>query len=532
MTRPGELGTIVNVTDLKSVPNRSEDQDPAARHPPQSAPTGTERWYRRLIETALEGVWVVDREGRTTFANRAMEKMLGDPPGGMVGHSLYEFIDGDRRAVTERNLSERFDGIPREHEARIVRRDGSKVWVNMSTTPLVDDDGNVCEALAMVTDITERKRAEAALVDSESRFRTLAQVSPVGIFQTDLTGATIYVNRDRWNEFTGLDDEEADAVGYSAALHPDDRERVFAEWNEAARTQRPFKSQYRFVSKEGKITWVIGQALPQRAPDGTVLGFIGTATDITERRRDEEELEQLNVDLEARVTERTAELEAFAYSVSHDLRAPLRAVQGFSDALLDDYDDKLDDTGQDYLRRIGQAATRMDRLIRELLAYSRLSSSSMHPQLVSLGSIVTEAAETIAPEIADGQAELVVDRPLPTVRAHGPALRQVVANLLSNAVKFVEPGQKARVQVWAESRGPNVRLWIEDNGIGIAPEHCERIMRVFERLHGQEEYPGTGIGLAIAKKATSRLGGHLGVESELGQGSRFWIELPQASDTP
>jgi PAS domain S-box-containing protein len=520
------------VSDLKSVPNRSETQDPTGRHTPQSAPTGTERWYRRLIETALEGVWVVDREGRTTFANRAMEKMLGDPPGGLVGRSLYEFIDAERRAVTKRNLSERFNGVAREHEAKIVRRDGTEMWVNMSTTPLVDDDGNISEALAMVTDITERKQAEAALLDSESRFRTLAQVSPVGIFQTDLTGATIYVNRDRWNEFTGLDNEEADAIGYSSALHPDDRERVFAEWNEAAQAQRPFKSQYRFVNKEGKVTWVIGQALPQRAPDGEVLGFIGTATDITERRRDEEELERLNVDLEARVTERTAELEAFAYSVSHDLRAPLRAVQGFSDALLDDYDDKLDETGQDYLRRIGQAATRMDRLIRDLLAYSRLSSSSMHPQEVSLGSIVTEAAETIAPEVADRQAELVVDRPLPTVRAYGPALRQVVANLLSNAVKFVEPGQEARVRVWAESRGPHVRLWIEDSGIGIAPEHCERIMRVFERLHGEDEYPGTGIGLAIAKKAISRLGGHLGVESELGHGSRFWIELPHASDTP
>jgi len=522
------VSTLKSGTETLAV---SIQQDLSDHHAQQRAMAATEGRYQRLVETALEGVWVIDRQGRTTFANRALEKMLGVPSGEMGGRSIYEFTDEERRPLTEGNLAERLDGIAREHEAKIIRIDGTEVWVNMSTTPLIDADGNVTEALAMVTDITERKRSEAALLESESRFRTLAQVSPVGIFQTDLTGATVYVNRDRWNEFTGLDNEEADAVGYSSALHPEDRERVFAEWNEAAQTQCPFKSQYRFVSKTGKVTWVIGQALPQRAPNGEVLGFIGTATDITERRRDEEKLERLNVDLETAVTERTADLEAFAYSVSHDLRAPLRAIQGFSEAILEDFTTQLDDTGQDYLRRMGQAATRMDQLIQDLLAYSRLSSSDIEPQRVSLETIVAEARDTIAEELGDRRAEFVVEQPLPPVHANGPVLRQVVANLLSNSVKFVEPGQVARVRVWAETRDTNIRLWVEDNGIGIAPEHHERITHVFERLHGQETYPGTGIGLVIVKKAMSRLKGSLGLESELGRGSRFWLELPHAPGT-
>jgi signal transduction histidine kinase len=254
-------------------------------------------------------------------------------------------------------------------------------------------------------------------------------------------------------------------------------------------------------------------------------------------RQSEERFRLLTESLESRVQERTAQLEeanqaleAFAYTVSHDLRAPLRGVQGFAEALLEDYAGRLDPTGQDYARRIVAAAARMEGLIQDLLAYSRLSRAQVVPQRVDLAATLTEAARQIDGLSSPG-AHLRIEAPLPAVYAHRPTLVQVLVNLLSNAVKFVPPGVEPAVRVRGESRDGRVRLWVEDNGIGIAPEHQERIFNVFERLHGGEAYPGTGIGLAIVRKGVERMGGRAGVDSEPDHGARFWIELPGARDT-
>jgi signal transduction histidine kinase len=235
------------------------------------------------------------------------------------------------------------------------------------------------------------------------------------------------------------------------------------------------------------------------------------------------------------VQERTRELEAanqeldaFSYSISHDLRAPLRAMQGFTEALLEDYGERLDSTGQDYAQRIVAASHRMDALIQDLLAYSRLSRTEVRLDPVNVETAVDEVCGQLATELKDRGATITVDRPLARVMAHRTVFGQVLANLLTNAVKFVAPDTPPRVRIWTELRGDWVRLGVDDNGIGIVPEHRERIFRAFERLHGVEQYPGTGIGLAIVQKGIARLGGQVGVESAPGQGSRFWVELKSA----
>ncbi|OGO14108.1 MAG: hypothetical protein A2Z66_04445 [Chloroflexi bacterium RBG_13_66_10] len=242
-------------------------------------------------------------------------------------------------------------------------------------------------------------------------------------------------------------------------------------------------------------------------------------------------------ELEERVRRRTvelqeinAELEAFAHTVSHDLRAPLRAMQGFAVALLEDVGGRLGEEGSEYARRIRSAAERMDRLILDLLAYSRLSRVELRPRPVSLDRLLAAAVEQLEADILEKGAQIHVDEPLPNVLGQREILLQVLVNLLSNALKFVPPGTIPQVRVWAESRHRTIRLWVEDNGIGIAPEHHERIFGVFERLHGQEAYPGTGVGLAIVRKAVTRLGGRVGLESEVGTGSRFWFELPTVGE--
>lgn len=226
-----------------------------------------------------------------------------------------------------------------------------------------------------------------------------------------------------------------------------------------------------------------------------------------------------------RLQDSNAALDAFAYTVSHDLRAPLRAMQGFSKALLEDFAEQLGAQGRDYASRVVSAAARMDDLIQDLLAYSRLSRTDMALSTVPLEEAVDSILLRMQGVIGERQAAVTIERPLPVVHAHRATLQQCLINLVNNALKFTAPGTAPDIRIRAEARDGRVRCWIEDRGIGVAPEHQERIFRVFERLHGSETYPGTGIGLAIVKKGAERMEGQVGVESAVGQGSRFWFEL-------
>jgi len=284
------------------------------------------------------------------------------------------------------------------------------------------------------------------------------------------------------------------------------------------------------LARDGRPIEVSLTISPIRNAHGDIVGASKIVRDLTPLR-------QYAADLERQVRERTADLkaanarlEAFAFSVAHDLRAPLRGMHGLSQALVEDYGDRLDDVGRDYARRIIQEATSMDTLIQDLLAYGRLSHVELPVEVVDLQEVLESALHVVREEAAERGAAINVDAHLPTVTGNRSVLVQVFTNLLSNAIKF--GGARPRVRVWAETRDNNdggvAHVWVEDQGIGIAPEHQERIFAVFERLHGVETYPGTGIGLAIVRKGIERLGGHVGVESAEGRGSRFWIELPKA----
>jgi light-regulated signal transduction histidine kinase (bacteriophytochrome) len=205
-------------------------------------------------------------------------------------------------------------------------------------------------------------------------------------------------------------------------------------------------------------------------------------------------------------------------------------MTGFANLLAEDYADCLDATGREYCQHIADSAARMDELINDLLDYSRLGRSELLMQAVSLESAIREAIGQLESEIKERQASVVVEGLLPDVMGHHKMLVQISANLIGNAVKFVAPDVRPKVRIWAERREPLIRLWVEDNGIGIDDECHEQIFRVFERLHGIESYPGTGIGLAIVGRVVSRLGGRYGVESQLGEGSRFWVEFRAARE--
>ncbi len=250
-----------------------------------------------------------------------------------------------------------------------------------------------------------------------------------------------------------------------------------------------------------------------------------------------EQVSQYARELETRVEERTADLrqsiqslEGFLYHVAHDLRAPLRAVEGLIALLIRNHAPDFDDTGRDYARRAAAAATRMDQLIQDLLEYGRVSKMDVPVVDVDLGPPLEQVFAQLAGTIQASRAQIQVDRPLPPVSARQNMLETVFHNLIENALKFVAPGVAPRIHIWAESEESLVRVWMEDNGIGIEPEHQERVFRVFERLETEEEsFRGTGIGLAIVAKVMERMRGRVGVHSQPGTGSRFWLEFPKAT---
>jgi len=268
----------------------------------------------------------------------------------------------------------------------------------------------------------------------------------------------------------------------------------------------------------------------------------------------EEKIRHLNAELEKRIlalTDVNRELEAFNYSISHDLRAPLRSMSGFAQALIEIEREHLTPKGMDYAQRIMRSAKYMDALLRDLLAYSRVAREEIPPATIQLDSALNEVLTVREGDIRDRKAQVEIRSPLGTVFAHMPTVQQIFANLIDNGLKFVSPDRPPHLKIWTEkipskveSRAskaengsaldlrpstfdqPFVRVWVEDNGIGIAPEHYEKIFGLFERLHANQTFPGTGIGLAIVRKAAERMGGRVGLESRPGQGTRFWVDLP------
>ena len=288
------------------------------------------------------------------------------------------------------------------------------------------------------------------------------------------------------------------------------------------------------LSKDGQEWPIEDSAAPIYDPDKNILGVVLVFHNATEMRQAQKALVSYSSRLEREVSERTlalqhtiTELEAFSYTVSHDLRSPLRAMQGYAEAILEDCQDTIGETGKDYLKRIKSAAERLDKLIQDLLTYTRVSREKTPLLPINLDPLARDLIEQY-PYLHAPAAEVVIEGKLPSVIGRESALTQILSNLLGNAVKFVPPGTLPRIRLRAEETSGKIRLWVEDNGIGIAPENHERIFRIFEQINKSTLYSGTGVGLAIVKRAAESIRGSVGVQSALGKGSRFWIDLEKS----
>lgn len=259
----------------------------------------------------------------------------------------------------------------------------------------------------------------------------------------------------------------------------------------------------------------------------SVLVDLHRQTDLI--RQQSRQVIDLNRELEERINALTVanqELEAFNYSIAHDLRAPLRSMGGFARALVEDEAANLTVEGRDYAQRILRSSEYMDKLLLGMLTYSRLARSEMPAHLINLEELATEALSLVEREIRERSVKVEIASPLGSVHAHPVTVRQILANLIGNSLKFTAPERSPVLRIFTTHTQGFVRLWVEDNGIGIPEQFHEKIFGLFQRLHDAQSYPGTGIGLALVRKGAERMGGRAGVESEAGRGSRFWVELP------
>jgi PAS domain S-box-containing protein len=410
------------------------------------------------------------------------------------------------------------------------------------------------ELLAHVRTLMRLKETQDTLRESEARFRTLADNIAQFAWMADPQGSIFWFNQ-RWYDFTGTTLEEMRGWGWQKVHHPDHVTRATGKFREHVSAGRVWEDTFPLRAKDGTYRWFLSRAVPIRNERGEVVRWFGTNTDITDQleaqeevRRARDELARVNEELESRVEERTArlretvgELEQFSYSLTHDLRAPLRAMQAFSTVIEEDFANQLPPELVNHLHRIRGAARRMDLLIQDSLNYSKLVRHELPLKTVNLGTLLRGLVETY-PNLQAPEVDIRVELDNVQVQGNESALIQIFSNLLGNAVKFVAPGTKPCVRVWnadppvtepgdvggANAVAQKVMVCVEDNGIGIPREAHTKIFGMFQRLHRSDEYPGTGIGLAIVRKSLDRIGGRISLESEPGKGSRFWVELRKA----
>lgn len=497
-----------------------------------------EDYLRAIIEDSSDCIKIVGWEGTLRDINQAGLDMVGAKTSAEVlGKSIYDIIAPEDRERF-RQMNERVCRGSRERLSfQIIGLDGTRRFMETRGAPLRDPRTGEMQQVAVTRDVTEQRLAENALRASEERFRTVADNICQLAWTAEPSGLRTWFNQ-RWYDYSGTTFEQVKGTGWEMLHHPEHLGRVKEKQKECFKHGLDWEDTFPLKGKDGTFRWFLSRAVPIRNGEGTIVCWFGTNTDVTELREAREELARYTSNLEQRVNERTASLqealkqmEEFGYTISHDLRSPVRVMQGYAAAALEDYGNSLDARGRDYLERIIRGGERLDRLIHDVLTYSRVGRYEIQLQPVGLGKLVAEVILQY-PEMRPPHAEIKVRGSLHTVLAHEPALNQAISNLLSNSVKFIAHGSTAVVNVWSELRESTVRLWIEDNGIGIKPEHQSRLFGVFERLHLDKRYEGTGIGLAIVRKAIDRMGGKVGVVSDGFTGSSFWIELPPAPTQP
>jgi PAS domain S-box-containing protein len=430
-----------------------------------------------------------------------------------------EYRDGFR-AMHERVCA----GHKERFECEIIGlKSATRRRVETHAVPIIDPETGQRIHLGLTRDISYRNGAG----ESSSRLAAIVESSDDAIVSKDLNGVITSWNKGAERLF-GYSAGEVIGRPVTILMPP---ERVNEEPGILARIRKGERiDHYETIRrrKDGTLVNVSLTVSPIKDVHGHVIGASKIARDITDKVLAKEQLEQTVAERTAQLRDTVAELEAFSYSVAHDMRAPLRSMTSYARFLEDDFAQALPPKGQEFVRRIAASAQRLDGLITDVLNYSKVTRGEIQLERVDVEKLTREIVDSY-PDLQESGATILVQSPIPPVIGNIAALTQCVSNLLSNAIKFVPAGIPAQVRVRAEKKSEYVRIWFEDNGIGISEGGQKRIFQMFQRLNPTGEFEGSGIGLTIVRKAVERMGGRIGVESEPGQGSRFWIELKRAA---
>jgi PAS domain S-box-containing protein len=454
-----------------------------------------------------------------------------------VGESLKKIEQAIKDAVEHAR--------PYDLELKMVSAKGNHKWVRTSALPILDE-GKVVKVQGIFQDITERKQIEealqkahaeleakvqertAALSQANALLQALMDTMPDQIYFKDLQCRFIRNSRSQAS-LLGLSDP-IQVVGKTDFDFFPHASKAYAEEQEVMRSGKPLIDFEEWVVwPDGRESWVSTTKVPLRNSDGETIGIFGISRDITERKRTEQAIRELNTDLEnqaAKLQIANKELEAFSYSVSHDLRAPLRAIDGYTRILVEDYEAILDAEGKRVCGIISAEARRMGQLIDDLLAFSRLGRKEMYSSNIDMKALVVSVLNELIKEGDRERIDFKIAR-LPSARADSSLMRQVWVNLLSNALKFTSKKERAVIEVGSKSGTEEVTYYVHDSGAGFDMEYANKLFGVFQRLHSESEFEGTGVGLAIVQRIIRRHDGRVWAEGEIDKGATFYFALPR-----
>ncbi len=504
-------------------------QEIAERQQAEEALRESEARYRALIESQVDLISRYLPDTTLTFVNDAYCRFFGKTRQELIGHSfLFMIAPESRELVRQETADLAKNPRPLAGEYLNYGHDGKAYWIRWVVQCISDESGRVVELQAVGRDITERKRAEEALRESEARYRQLFELGSDAIFLIDNETGRILEANATASALYGYSREELLSKKHTdLSAEPDKTRQVTL----AGVTQVPL----RWHRKKDGTVFPVEITARHFTWHGREV-HIAAIRDITERKRVEEEIRKLNEELEQRVVERTAqleaavrELEAFSYSVSHDLRAPLRAIDGFARILLEEHVSQLPSEVARYLRIMFENAQQMGRLIDGLLAFSRLSRQPVNRQPIAMVELVRQALESLSSEQAGRRVEILIGD-LPICQGDPTLLRQVWVNLLSNALKFTRGREVARIEIGCVEQEGELVYFVKDNGVGFNMEYADKLFGVFQRLHRADEYEGTGVGLAIVQRIIQRHGGRIWAEGQVDHGATFYFTLPRKGD--
>ena len=420
-------------------------------------------------------------------------------------------------------------------QKRFVRRDGSFVHAEIHVRAVRNADGSLKHLFSIIQDVTDRLQTSQALSDQKSLLEQAEAMAGLGSWLYDSKTEHIWWSRQMYHNIGRAEvlGPPAHLEAYLDCIHPEDRERVARFMRSLSDSRVRLHAEFRRHPDLGVERWFRGSLECRPHADGTGHHYSGTLLDITQIKQAQTNLERINAKLEQRVAERTEqlsaanrELEAFSYTVSHDLKAPLRGIDGYSQLLQEEHGDRLDDEGRQFIQRIRRGVQQMGSLISDLLDYSRMERRTMEQQAVELRPLLDLVLEGHAADIAAAHTALALQLEPMTLQLDREGLSVALRNLVGNAIKFSKSQAQPRVEIGCRREPGRCLLWVRDNGVGFDMKYHDRIFGIFQRLQRAEDYAGTGVGLALVAKAVQRMGGRVWAESSPGEGATFYLEFP------